>query len=71
MLNIDLYCWIFIEYLNIIWSFDYLIINNNHGENSLENNRENMKIVENYFELGVVKKFEVVEFYKSKILIMW
>ena len=48
----------------------YLIINNNDDEDSLERNYENMKIIEKYFELGIVKKFEVIHYYESKILIM-
>ncbi len=36
-----------------------MIINYNNSTNSLEMNDENMKIINKYTELGVVKKFEV------------
>jgi len=40
-------------------SFSLVIINYNNSTNSLEMNDENMKIINKYTELGVVKKFEV------------
>jgi hypothetical protein len=35
--------------------------------NSLESNRKNMKIIKKYKKLGIIKKFEIKEFYEEEI----
>ena len=43
-------------------SLSLVIVNNIYLNNSLDTNEENMKIIEKYTKLGVIKKFKVTDF---------
>ena len=45
----------------MMYNKDYFLVVNN-DEQSLDANDENMKIIEKYTKLGVVKKFKVADY---------